>query len=120
VALSIAGVALVLGRPRADRLLLAAVAIGGIAVLALLRPPGQIREGFVPYYWSGVVMPTVLACIPLVAGRLPGLDGTDTEIAEAVVESPVAQGSGTAVAPPDAPRAAHAAVESAPENAQTD
>jgi hypothetical protein len=55
------------------RVALGLVVIGGAIVLALFHPSGTGYGGYVPAYWADMVMPTALACAPLVLALAPRL-----------------------------------------------
>lgn len=55
-----------------SRIALWGVALGGPLALFFFRPPGVSTYGL-PGYWGDVVMPTIVASVPLVIARLPGL-----------------------------------------------
>jgi hypothetical protein len=70
LALAVVG-SLVGPRERASRALLGACVLGGVACLFFLRPPGVVDAlGTVPGYWGDLVLPTMLACVPLAFARL--------------------------------------------------
>ncbi|HEX9094451.1 MAG TPA: hypothetical protein VF902_10785, partial [Coriobacteriia bacterium] len=70
LALAALGVTIVRG-PLAMRLHLASVVAGGALLLALFHPPGSSNvAGLVPAYWVFLVMPSMLACVPLALARL--------------------------------------------------
>lgn len=70
----VAGVAGALLAPgtRRQRTALILVGVGGSAALALLRPPAVTSAGtsLPPGHWGMIVLPSVLACAPLVLSRL--------------------------------------------------
>jgi hypothetical protein len=85
--LAAAGVVSAVVLPRrlsAEWLLIVGTVVLGLVVVALLRPGGESGFDLVPYYWAGVVMPTVLACVPLglrlvlsLAAATPASPGSD-------------------------------------------
>lgn len=57
---------LVATRDTEKRFVLVAVAVGGTLAVSFLGPSGAVGElGLTPAHWVAVVMPTVLACVPL-------------------------------------------------------
>ena len=54
------------------RAMLAGVAVGGVVALFLVHPPGWSGSS-APGYWGDIVMPTVLACVPLAFARRAGV-----------------------------------------------
>jgi len=52
---------------------LAGVAVGGLTVLFFVHPPGWSGAGAVPGYWGDIVMPTVLASVPLAFAHNAGV-----------------------------------------------
>jgi hypothetical protein len=63
--------ALLAPRDRAARLVLAAAAVAGPALLLFVYPSGVDLSGLAPSYWADVVVPTLLACVPLALALLP-------------------------------------------------
>jgi hypothetical protein len=70
VASAMAG-SLVASRTVMYRIALGMTTIGGSVMLVLFRPPGSGIYGGVPSYWADLVMPSILACAPLVMALLP-------------------------------------------------
>ena len=69
-ALGVVG-ALAVEAGRAERMLLGLAVVGGTAVLAVAHSAaGPSGSGQVPGFWGMVVIPSVLACVPLVLSRL--------------------------------------------------
>ena len=60
-----------------SRVMLTGVALGGPLVLLLLHPPGWAHYGAAPGYWGDLVIPTTLACVPLVFAALASVRRED-------------------------------------------
>lgn len=57
-------------RTLSERVLLGGAVIGGLAALAVLHPPGVTASGLPLAYWSGVIVPVVMTCVPLALARV--------------------------------------------------
>lgn len=65
-------------RTRSERIALLTTVVGGAIVLALFHPPGTGVGGLPPGYWADLVLPSILACVPLALLVVPSTRSTRT------------------------------------------
>jgi hypothetical protein len=75
-----------------ERILLGGTVIGGLTALSVLHPPGQTASGLPLAYWSGVIVPVVMACVPLAFARF-----APARAYSPVVETPMSSAASSSV-----------------------